>query len=286
VVDGLVDRTADIARGFPKTLVVINEVNQGASATRNRGLALAQAPYVMFLDADDWVEGPLLQGLVEALDVFQADIAFGPCKKLYETGQAPEFKRLHAGSDERPTAANNHDLVIALMTQAFIEPCATMWRADFVRGQGGWNSCLRAFDDYEIVHRCLLRGAKAALTAKGYGIYYQHSVTDRITTNRSRQSWQSQLMAISLIVREAECSDLLDPSISRVLTYKAGHQMRIFARDADRESYREAKKMFEQLGGTGHDGTLAHRIACSLLGLRVEEQLGLKILHIKKLLIR
>jgi glycosyltransferase involved in cell wall biosynthesis len=54
VVDGLVDRTADIARSFPKTRVVINEVNQGAPAARNRGLALAQAPYVMFLDADDW----------------------------------------------------------------------------------------------------------------------------------------------------------------------------------------------------------------------------------------
>jgi glycosyltransferase involved in cell wall biosynthesis len=286
VVDGLVDRTADIAKDFPKTQVVINEVNQGAPAARNRGLALARAPHVMFLDADDWVEGPLLQGLVEALDVFQADLAFGPCKKLYETGQPSEFKRLHAGSDERPTVVNNRDLIITLITHAYIEPCATMWRVDFVREQGGWNSYLRAFQDYEIVHRCLLRGAKAALTAKGFGVYYQHSLTGRITTNRSRETWQSQLIAISLIVSEAKSSNFLDSSISKALTQKAGHQMRRFARDADRESYREARKMFEQLGGTGHDGTLAHRIACSLLGLRIKEQLGLKIRGMRKLLVR
>ena len=33
----------------------------GASACRNAGLAQIEAPYVLFLDSDDYIEGPLLQ---------------------------------------------------------------------------------------------------------------------------------------------------------------------------------------------------------------------------------
>lgn len=126
VVDGLVDRTADIARGFPKTRVVINEVNEGAPAARNRGLALAQAPYVMFLDADDWIKGPLLQGLAEALDVFHADVAFGPCRTEYESGEPAEITSLQSLNDEKISEINTRDLIITLLTSTFIPPCSWM----------------------------------------------------------------------------------------------------------------------------------------------------------------
>ncbi|MEG1563897.1 MAG: glycosyltransferase family A protein [Bacteroides sp.] len=49
------DQTAEIARSYsdPRMLVVQNETNQGAGATRNKGIEYAQTTYIAFCDADD-----------------------------------------------------------------------------------------------------------------------------------------------------------------------------------------------------------------------------------------
>lgn len=282
VVDGLFDRTSEIAKDFPKTEVVIHEVNRGAPVARNRGLALASAPYVMFLDADDWVEGPLLQGLAKALELFDADLAFGP-RVRYEPGQPTKTISLHAGDDDQPYTINSVDLVILLLNNSLITPCSTLWRTDFVRRQGGWNESLLKCQDFEIVHRCLIRGAKAALTAKGCGISYQHESEHRITLNHSRERWRSQILARSLVVEEAKAFGLWDDNLRNAFTREMERWMRSFVLWADPDIYREAEEFLEKLGGERTSRTLAHRAGCFLLGPRKKEQLALKVAGIKQL---
>lgn len=283
VVDGLVDRTADIARGFPKTRVVINEINQGAPAARNRGLALAQAPYVMFLDADDWVEGPLLQGLAEALDTLHADIAFGPCKTEHDLGQPDKLISLRAVTDEEPSNANNRDLIMFFLAGSFVNPCSTMWKANFLREQGGWNKNLARGQDFELVQRCLIRGAKAALTGKGCGVYYYHSGGNRISFNSSKQRWKSELTYVLYIIEEAKAAGCFDDSFKTSIISYINRKMRMLAQNADDNVFCEALQVLKELGvAPQHDGTVFHRLGCSLLGLRRKEQLALKISRVKK----
>lgn len=282
VVDGLFDRTAEIAKAFPKTQVVIHEVNRGAPVARNRGLALATAPYVMFLDADDWVEGPLLQGLVEALGKFGADIAFGPCVREYESGQPSILTSLCTEKDNRHLESNNQQLLIRLLTGAFIHPCSTMWRTTYVVDQGGWNENLVRFQDFEITYRCLIRGAKVILSEKGRGTYYQHVTQHRITTKIYRERWKSELLAINLVINEAKMRNFFDNTLQDAFIYYVGCHMRTLARLADSDIYLESKKMFEELGGKQLDGTFLHRLGCAVLGLRGKERLALKISNLKK----
>ncbi|MCL1886846.1 MAG: glycosyltransferase [Betaproteobacteria bacterium] len=57
--DGSSDESPHILDEYAKQdsrVHVIHQKNQGASAARNAGLALARAPYIGFVDADDWVE--------------------------------------------------------------------------------------------------------------------------------------------------------------------------------------------------------------------------------------
>lgn len=69
--DGSIDCTAEIAASLARADGRIryhkSPSNRGASAARNAGLAKAQAEYVMFLDADDWIGKDHISRLVHAL---------------------------------------------------------------------------------------------------------------------------------------------------------------------------------------------------------------------------
>ena len=51
--DGSTDDTANVARGFDKTVRYLHQANQGPAAARNRGIEHAQSSLLAFADADD-----------------------------------------------------------------------------------------------------------------------------------------------------------------------------------------------------------------------------------------
>lgn len=57
--DGSDDDSLDICRFYErkdKRIKVFDQINQGASAARNKGLIHASGNYVMFVDSDDWID--------------------------------------------------------------------------------------------------------------------------------------------------------------------------------------------------------------------------------------
>src|SRR2546425_6261438 len=66
--DGSRDQTLSIARQFAsKNVSVVTQENQGASAARNRALALSQGKFIQWLDADDLIAPDKIAKQVEAL---------------------------------------------------------------------------------------------------------------------------------------------------------------------------------------------------------------------------
>lgn len=66
--DGSKDNTLDVINGFVSerqthNIKVFSHDNQGLSATRNRGLSLAEGDYIWFVDSDDWMAENILDGL-------------------------------------------------------------------------------------------------------------------------------------------------------------------------------------------------------------------------------
>lgn len=51
--DGSTDTGAALARRHPSQPIVVEQTNLGPSATRNRGIKMAQHPFVAFMDQDD-----------------------------------------------------------------------------------------------------------------------------------------------------------------------------------------------------------------------------------------
>ena len=63
-------------------VTVIHSENGGLSAARNRGLALCEGEYVLFVDSDDWLEDNAVEVLVnkaeaDGLDLFRRDLLYG-----------------------------------------------------------------------------------------------------------------------------------------------------------------------------------------------------------------
>lgn len=76
--DGSPDRCGVICDEYAKKdgrIHVIHQRNQGLSAARNVGLAIASGEYIGFVDSDDWVEPDMFEYLLENIWQYRADIA-------------------------------------------------------------------------------------------------------------------------------------------------------------------------------------------------------------------
>lgn len=67
--DGSTDNSESIidryVQKFPKSIIKINKSNGGQASARNKGLELANAEYIMFVDSDDYIEKNKLTELYE-----------------------------------------------------------------------------------------------------------------------------------------------------------------------------------------------------------------------------
>lgn len=171
VVDGLFDGTLQHIRDLddPRVRTIVNKVNQGASKSRNAGLAQACGAFVMFVDADDFVEGNLLRGLLETMKSDEADLGFGPMQIFFEdTGHRyPRFE----------PAWTTHAEVFWRWhgTEQYVNPTSIMWRTEYLRGIGGWDPDATRNDDGELAMRAILLGARFVTSSQGQGVYVKHA---------------------------------------------------------------------------------------------------------------
>ncbi len=79
--DGSSDNSSEICNNLINSykgdnLHLIEQENQGVSSARNVGLKKANGEYIMFVDADDWVDETYVEKLYTAIKDNDADIAF------------------------------------------------------------------------------------------------------------------------------------------------------------------------------------------------------------------
>ncbi len=172
VEDGVLDGTSQVVQATGARLVSLQR-NGGAPHARNRGLAEVGTKYVMFLDADDYVENGLLAGLLAVLERDGADVAIGPW--VYH-GDGRE-----RGVLRQPPELDNAQRIFHWVIDAFFPPCCIAWRTEAVRGIGGWDERLRKDQDGELMIRALVRGLKIAISSEGNGVYWQHDSPHRVT---------------------------------------------------------------------------------------------------------
>ena len=77
--DGSTDESLEICKKYGEVderIIILNKRNSGVSVARNEGMNVATGEYVMFVDADDWIDESMCQDLYKRISECQADICF------------------------------------------------------------------------------------------------------------------------------------------------------------------------------------------------------------------
>jgi len=262
--DGSTDNSSAIIGRFYNSVTYELQSNQGACAARNRGLSLARGEYVIFLDADDYIEGPFLERGLEAMAQRKAEIGFGPLS--YElNGERHFYSYGHLKS--------YRDAARFFIIERFTTPCATLWRRDFFKEIGGWNENIRRDQDLEIVYRALGQRPSIATWQQGCGVYFQHDSCSRISSRRDEATFSSRLEVLRMVKNYLASSEISMQEADKLVWRQYYRILREAARTSDRATYDLVYREWRGMGAHGHTGTLWHVVLSRALGLFGKERL-------------
>lgn len=274
VEDGVFDDTRSVTTTqFPCVKLITLTENQGVATARNAGLAAAEASFVLFLDSDDFIEGPLLKGLVNALIETNSDLAFGPFKL--------------AGNDNFnnpvwiPSPITEIEWIIGWLET---EPWASSWcgriawRAKSLRAAGGWREDITKKEDDEIMVRCLSSGFQMTTSTDGVGVYWQHTSPERRISMMREEVWPSLAQIHDLIRVWIESTHYTEANmLENALAFNC---YKMAKKAFSRGELTYGRKFLEDarnLGVKGHYGNIFHRFLASILGLENKQKLKFHI---------
>ena len=159
--DGSKDGTLSVLKKYKrkhKDLIIIDKENAGQAEARNDGIKKSTGKYMMFIDADDFLEVNYLEVMLKALKKEKADIVISGYKNFnvnYEMQSVVKRK-------------NNSWVQFTACT-----PWARLYRSDFIKKNNILYPDLRYCEDYDfIVIAASFAKKVVAIENTGYGYYY------------------------------------------------------------------------------------------------------------------
>lgn len=258
--DGSTDTSVEVARGFGDAIHLETGPNRGACHARNLGHRRALergARYVLFLDADDYLEGDNLAGAVAVAEAHGADIVLSDMHLEYPGGRR-ELRHFYSGQI-KPEA-----FFEGWMSGRYVNPTGILWRSDFVTGIGGWDESLARAQDLDIAMRATFANPVIWKNDQGAAIHARLN-PNSITQNQSLKALDSRYRANKGLVERARGTTFAPfiPLVCREIY----HIARAAFKTGETDLGRTALAFVRAEGYRDHPGTTAHKIAAGLLGL-------------------
>lgn len=262
--DGSSDQSVQAIKSFQHYLQWETGPNRGACAARNKGLQKTAADFVIFLDADDYMEGTtLIKELAIAARAHGLDLVIGV------SASVRDGLRLQIHS--HPAESTREELLRYWLTGKYVQTGALMWSTSFLRRVGAWNERVRRSQDIELVLRALLSGAKVRATPHGTVAWRDHPSTSRVGKSRAEAALASEYDF-------HVCLLMTFPELQMRFTREVGIRFYSIASEAYLYGYdrigKQALGKARELGVRGHIGTQRHRFMSTILGLRGKQRLN------------
>jgi glycosyltransferase involved in cell wall biosynthesis len=274
--DGSTDGSLDIIRSFGDRIRWETGPNRGACAARNRGLALTEAEYVMFLDADDWLVPGSVAGQVSQalrLDPAASGITFGDFITTDEFGRTSE-------PSPKPWLTDGGLASKAWLLLVGPGTTAPLHRRRYVLAVGGFGEGLEAGQEYDL-HVRLMR-AGISFYYHDAPIYYrrEHGSIYRISNKPRGPDFRYWSGVYLDLLREGEMNDRERDLVAKSAWARGRTHLRHGVRGSD-FFFGVAKTMSPRNCMTG---SAAYRILCRLAGPIGAERASLLFHRFKRLL--
>jgi len=255
--DGSTDGTAEHLARLAETIrITVDRIDhRGPAAARNRGVALARAPLIAFLDSDDlWSPTKLERQLA-----FMRD---RPGCAISQTGEIwiRNGRRVNPGHRHRKRAG---DIFVDSLRTCLVGMSSVMIRTDLFCSSGGFDEHMTAAEDYDLWLRILIDHEAGLLdeplvTRRG-GHPDQLSATTP-ALDRFR------ILALAKLLADHRLSPARRTSVVEVLAEKS----RIYARGLVRRGRIDEAQLYESVAdqARGWDNCAAPEIGCTVKSMR------------------
>ena len=147
------------------SIYITEELQQGASFARNKGLSRVKTKYVYFFDDDDLFDKDFLSTFEPLLAQFSTP---GSQLSALSSQQVPDMicltTTMQTSPDFAPVVRDYHftgsDPVCNQILSGPLSTPSVIWRTEWLREIGGWNKKVKVWQDWELGVRALLHGPK------------------------------------------------------------------------------------------------------------------------------
>ncbi len=264
--DGSTDGSVERIQNFAGHVILETGPHCGACHARNRGLELATgqgASHVLFLDADDYLEGDLLAGAMQVAERHDADMVLSNMHIEYADGSR-DIRHAYKGH------VLPEQFFAGWMDGDFINPSGILWRTDFISRIGGWDESLARAQDFDITMRAMFQAPVIYKNETGAAIHTRVNANS-ITTDQSYKALASRFAAVASLLDRAKGTPFakFTPQLCREIYH--------ISRAAFRAGYTDLGRMgLRRIHAEGyheHPGTWGHALAARILGLEMKTRL-------------
>lgn len=143
--DGSVDDSQEILNRYAENynqITVLNQVNRGQSAARNKALSIATGKYVYFMDSDDLITSHMLEELWNICEKKCLDVLYFSGTSFYESDELSEkhkgFENTYYRKGEYTEVTSGSEMLVRLQNNKdyFVSPCLQFIRRGLLQSNG------------------------------------------------------------------------------------------------------------------------------------------------------
>jgi glycosyltransferase involved in cell wall biosynthesis len=250
--DGSTDGTDEELARLGEAVRVERIEHCGAAGARNRGVEMARAPLIAFLDSDDlWAATKLDRQLAFMRD--NRECAISQTNEMW----IRNGRRVNPGLRHRKRAG---DIFTDSLRTCLISMSATMMRAELFRSLGGFDESMDAAEDYDLWLRILIDHEAGLLdeplvTRRGGHPDQTSATTPAIDRFR--------ILALTKLLADKRLSPARRTAVVEVLAEKC----RIYAGGLARRDRVEQARFYERIGEHAQSWSAAE-IDCAVQSMR------------------
>lgn len=175
--DGSTDGTVDVIRQYDGKIHWETGPNAGAPVARNRALELATAPWVQYLDADDYLlPGKIEEQLAAVSELPHTDVLYGP--------ETIEWHRQGEVVETWDPLPPPHDPFALLALWKLPQTGAPLWRRQALLDVNGWTVGQPCCQEHELYLRLLMAGKTFVYHPASKGAVYRRFETGTLSTRK------------------------------------------------------------------------------------------------------